>query len=596
NQQSGFVTNHVYEFKIKIYKKEGLSWANQRVSYYVGYENLRDDKVSFSAAATYNIENDKIVKTKLNSEGNFTNKINKYWNVATITLPNVKVGSVIEYKYTLKSENVVRLPDFDFQYDIPVNYFEYKTEIPEFFIYKTLLVGDFKPESSAEVVNISQIYASNYKQINSFYTAKDIPALKEEPFINNIENYKGSIRNELERQRFPDKPVVDYTNTWEGVTGSIYKDLHLERELSTRDYFEEDLKTLLQNINSPKEKLDVVFKFVQDRMNWNKEYGYYTKKELKKAYSEKTGNVAEINLMLVAMLKFAKLEANPVLVSTVENGVPFFPTRTIFNYVIAAVEIDGTQVLLDATNKFTVPDILPLNVLNWQGRLIKADGSSKEIELIPSKASKCNYNINTTILPDSGELKGTMFIQNSDNDALHFREINSVKTNENLIDKLEQDLNGIEIEDYSVENLKQNLEKPVSEKFEFVSNRSYERIGNKIFLNPALFFAHNKNPFIQEKRQMPIYFGYPNQKKYNVIFEIPNGYIVESIPKPIKVSTDGNGFSYMMNIVAEDDKIQIRIVEEINKAIFVADDYDMLKDFFQKVIEIQSTKIVLKKI
>jgi hypothetical protein len=57
-----------------------------------------------------------------------------------------------------------------------------------------------------------------------------------------------------------------------------------------------------------------------------------------KAYKDKTGNVAEINLMLTAMLRYAGLNANPVLVSTRSNGIAMFPNRTAFNYVIAAVE------------------------------------------------------------------------------------------------------------------------------------------------------------------------------------------------------------------------------------------------------------------
>jgi hypothetical protein len=36
-------------------------------------------------------------------------------------MPNVKVGSVIEFKYILKSENIVEFPAFNFQQDIPVN-------------------------------------------------------------------------------------------------------------------------------------------------------------------------------------------------------------------------------------------------------------------------------------------------------------------------------------------------------------------------------------------------------------------------------------------------------------------------------------------
>lgn len=593
NEQSGFLTNHVYEFRIKIYKKEGLSWATQKVSYYVGYENLRDDKVSFSDAATYNLENGAIVKTKLNSEGNFKEKVNKYWNTASITLPNVKEGSVIEFKYTLKSENLVRLPDFDFQYEIPVNYFEYKSEIPEFFIYKTLLVGTYKPEMSADVQPIKQVYGSSYKQINSLYSGKDVPALQNESFVNNMDNFKGSIQNELELKRFPDKPVVNYTKTWESLAESTYKDADFAKELGNRSFFEEDLKKILLNVNAPKKQLDTIFKFVQNRMNWNKKKGYYVDKGVKKAYEEKTGNTAEINLLLVSMLKAAKIQTHPVLVSTIENGVPVFPNRTVFNYLIAAAEIDGEQILLDATSKFTVPNILPLNVLNWKGRLIKENGKSEEVELIPTKFSVINNTISAAIEPESARLEGTLSLQKTDYNALIFREKFGVNTNQSNIEKLENQYNGIEIEDYKAEN--QDLSKPVIEKASFSIDKAYDIIGGKLFINPLLFFAYGSNPFKLEKRQMPIYFGYPEQRRFNLFLQIPNGYKVESLPTPVRIVMEDKVASYTMNILSDESQIQIKVTQEISKAIFATEDYDMIRDFFQKIIEIQSGKIILKK-
>ena len=57
NIKDGFTVNHEYEFRIKIYKKEGLKWANYQVPYYVGYENYNDDVVNFSNGVTYNLEN-----------------------------------------------------------------------------------------------------------------------------------------------------------------------------------------------------------------------------------------------------------------------------------------------------------------------------------------------------------------------------------------------------------------------------------------------------------------------------------------------------------------------------------------------------------
>lgn len=392
NLKNGFTVNHEYSYRIKIYKKEGLNWANFVVPYYVGYEEMNDEYVKFSNAVTYNLENGAIVKTKLNNEGSFKKNVNEYWNQATISMPNVKVGSVIEFAYNLKSENIVKFPVFENQYDIPLNYSEYKTEIPEFFIYKPLITGYVKVKSEEKLVNgfqnfddkNNQTTGIRYKQIKSVYLSENVPAIKDEEYLDNLKNYKSSIQYELERTRFPDQPVKDFTITWEGVAKTIFENKNFGKELNEQLYIIQDVKMILKNVVSKEEKLDVIFKFVQNKMNWNNDYGYFTDKGVKKAYLDNSGNVAEINFILIAMLKLAGINANPVLLSTIDHGIPAFPNRTVFNYVIAAADIDGKQILLDGTSKFTTQNILPFNTLNWTGRLIKNDGTSQEINLVPT--------------------------------------------------------------------------------------------------------------------------------------------------------------------------------------------------------------------
>jgi hypothetical protein len=603
NQSNGFTANHVYEFKIKIYKKEGLEWADQKVRFYVGYKELNEDRLEFSNAVTYNLENGTIVKTKLDNQGVFKKKVNSKWNEKIITLPNVKVGSIIEYKYILKSENIIKLPDFDFQYTIPVDYFEYKTEIPEFYIYKTILIGRTPITSDSKLVAGGQSFANehnqtnvlSYQQINSFYTGKDITALKFEPYVNNIDNYKGSIQYELERVRYPDQPVKDYSLTWEGVASTIFKDERFGKELSQSDFLLEDVRKLLSNVESLNERLDIIFKFVQNKMNWNEEYGYFTDKGVVKAYKEQTGNVAEINFILINMLKIAGIEVNPVLVSSVENGIPVYPTRAGFNYVIAAAEIDGKQILLDATHKFTSPNILPLNLLNWKGRLIKKDGTSQEIDLYPVSLSK-EFSNTIAKLDASGRIEGKVRVQRTDYDAYDFRIENANKNEENYLEKYEEQLGDLKISDYAIENKKTNFSNPIIETFSFTADNQSEIIGDKIFINPLLFFTRKKNPFTQEKRQMGIYFGYPTQEKFNLNLDIPEGYTVESLPKPVRISTEDRAITYIFNISNENNKIQISCLKEINNSIFAADEYTGLKDIFQKMLASQNEKIVLKKI
>ncbi|MDY0988834.1 DUF3857 domain-containing protein [Flavobacterium sp. CFBP9031] len=603
NKDVGFYANHVCEVKIKIYKKEGLSWADQKVRFYIGYDKLNEDRLEFSDAVTYNLENGNIVKTKLNNQGEFKNKINQYWKEKTITLPNVKVGSIIEYKYVLRSENLVKFPDFDVQFSIPVDYFYYKTQIPEFYIYKPILIGGIPLETESKFTGASQSFDNaysqtssfNYKQIETFYKGKDVPALKEEPYINNLENYRGSIQQELERVRLPDQPVKDYSLTWEGVAKTIFKDDSFGKQLNQGSLFTDDLNKLLSNVEDKTERLNLIFTYVKNRMNWNEINSCYTEKGVEKAYKDQTGNVAEINFILINMLRAAGIEANPVLVSTIQNGLPVYPTRTGFNYVIVAAEIDGKKTLLDASHKLTAPNILPLNVLNWNGRLIKKDGSSEEIQLDPTQQSKEIYSLIVKINPD-GKMNGQARVQRTDYDAYSFREENNTKTEDAYLEKLENRLGGLEISNYAIENQKSNLDQSVIETFSFASSNRSDIIDGKIFVNPLLFFTQSKNPFNQEKRQMPVYFGYKNIEKFNLNIEIPQGYTVESLPKPFRISSEDKLMSFILNFSVSENKIQIVSQKEINSSIFVAEYYGMIKEFFQKMIVSQNEKIILKKI
>ncbi|MTH16898.1 DUF3857 domain-containing protein [Flavobacterium sp. LC2016-01] len=599
----GFSANHVYEFKIKIYKKEGLKWADQKVRFFIGYENLNEDRLEFSNALTYNLENGAIVKTKLDNQGSFQKKVNKFWKEKMITLPNVKVGSVIEYKYVLKSENLLKLPDFEFQYDVPVNYFEYNTEIPEYYIYKSISVGNYPIETDAKLVGKSQSYENehnqsgilSYKQINTFYKGKDVPALTEEPYVNNVDNYRGALQFEIERVRYPDKPDKDYSVTWEGVATNIFKNEHFGKELNEKNFLVEDVKRLLTGIESPSDRMNIIFKFVQNKMHWNEVNDYYTDKGIVKAYSDQTGNVAEINFILINMLKLGGIDANPILVSTIENGVPVYPTRTGFNYVIAGALIDGKIVLLDATHNYTCPNILPLNVLNWKGRLIKIDGSSQEINLDPTALSK-EFSTVFGKINEVGKIDGKMRIQRTEYDAYNFRIKHSAQNQENYLEKYEEELGDLKISNYKIENGKANFSEPVTETFDFASDNVAESIGGQLFINPLLFFTRSKNPFNQEKRQMGIYFGYPTQEKFNLNLQIPDGYEVESMPSPIRISSENKEIVFTLNISKLENKIQISCTKEINNSIFAAGDYNGLKDLFQKMIASQNEKIVLKKI
>lgn len=609
-QGEGFTLYTSVEVKIKIYKKEGYDWAEKNVAYYVGGNT--DENVTFSKAITYNNVGGVIEKTKLKSDGEFIEKVDKFTSRKKITLPNVKEGSIIEYKYIINSPYISTLPDWSFQTSIPVNYSQYETFIPEYFVYNTYRKGYL---NATETKNTTQkritintktaprgyvggythdVDEIDYTENATLYKLQNIPALKDESYVNNIDNYTASVQHELSSTRMPNAAFEMLSNSWKDVAKKIFDNEEFGNQLNKNNYYEEDITALIKTATGNEEKIKLIFNFVKSRMNWNKYLGYLCDVGVKKAYQDKVGNSADINLMLVSMLKYAGLDANPVLVSTISNGIALFPSRNGFNQVIASVILNNDIVLLDATNKNALPNILPFRDLNWLGRIIKKDGTSEFIDLTPKTNSVDIVNMMVSIY-ENGEVEGKVRESYKDYNALRYRENYESLSKDSYLEILERNNNGIEIDNYEIEN-KILENESIVEKYSFKSNKLIEKIANKLYFSPLLYLSVSKNPFNQEKRNYPVDFSFPFKDKQTIIVAIPDGYAVESIPKPIAIAMDNNYGSYNFTITNTDKQIQIATTLDINASIIPAEDYSFLKEFYKIMIEKQNEKIVLVKI
>lgn len=586
-----FILTTEVETRIKIYKKEGYSHANTQITYYADGGG-RDVKVFFDDAYTYNLVNDKIEKTKLQSDGEFQQTITETFRSKKIAMPNVKEGSVIEYKSIVKTPHYHLFPDWNFEYTIPADYLEYKVSIASPFAYNRILRGHVDVEQTKPETAMNP--SGDFAETRVSYKAKNVKAYKDETYVNNIRNYISILEHELSETHFPNSPKKKYSSDWESVAKTIYEHEDFGDELKKTGYFEEDLNALLKNATNNEEKMNLIFNYVQSSMNWNEKSSYYCDNGVKQAYKEKVGNVAEINLMLTAMLRYAEINANPVLLSTRSNGIASFPNWNAFNYVVVAVESPSGLILLDATSKYTVPGILPVRALNWIGRIIRNDKSTKEVDLMPKINSKETINV-LAELDAEGKFTGKIRDQYFDYNAYAFRERYLGITNKSYIERLERQYKGIQIENFETTNEKE-LAKPVVENYSFVHDGLSEIIGDKIYFSPMLFFTKKTNPFKQEKREYPIDFIYPHQDKYMINIAIPKGYVVESLPKSVKLAMEQNIGAFSFNISSAENKIQVVATFDINYANVSPEYYETLKSFYKAFIEKQNEKIVLKKV
>jgi hypothetical protein len=604
SDDAGFDMYTTAKIKIKIYKKDGYQFANFVRKYYIG--GISDEVLNFSKATTYNIVNGKIEKTKLKSEGEFTEKINRFWNQKKITMPNVKEGSIIEFEYTLKSPSIGSIDEWEFQSNIPVNFSEFTTYIPEYFTYnvrqKGYIFPSQKKDAKQRLINYSYMEkfvpgantgfpqrintSMEFIENKTVFTAENLPALKDESFVNNIKNYLCSITHELSMISYPNQPLSTFSTDWETITKTIYQSEEFGGELNKTGYFEDDIKNLLTESKTVVDKIASIFNFVKTKVKWNDYLGYYCNDGVRKAYKDGTGNIAEINLMLVAMLRFAGLEANPVLVSTRSNGIALFPNRTAYNYVIAAVEIENDIILLDASDRNSVLNILPF-------RIIRKNGSSSEVNLMPEKTSNNIINVLATISAD-GQLAGKVREQHFDYFAYAFRNRFGLMAKDNYLEYLEKRNNNSEIEGYEVAG-KEELNQQVTENYSFKNTNLIEVVGDKMYFSPMLFFAQKESPFKQENREYPIDFTFPTNYRYLINITIPEDYTIESFPKSVSIPMSENYVSAKFIVSGEENKIQLSYTREVNTSIISPEYYEELKAVFNEVVKKENEKIVLKK-
>lgn len=614
DQISGFkLVTEIHE-RLKIYTKEGFDYATKKVNLYK--QGSDSEKLLALKAITYNLVDDKIEETKLRKEGEFKVELSRYHDQKSFAMPNVKEGSVIEYKYRINSPFITNVDEFIFQHDIPAKRILASMESPEYFNFRVNTKGFLpvipKTEKRFGKINfqnkkrsggnhlgnrtINTTYSSSsidYKKDISLYDLSDIPALKEEPFVNNINNYRSAVKYELSHTKFPNSSITYYSTTWEDVVKKIYEHPNFGDELNKKGYYEKDLEAIISGINNPEKRALLIFDYVKSQVKWNGNYGKYTDDGVRAAYKEHAGNVAEINLMLTSMLRYAKLNANPILVSTRQNGIPLFPTREGYNYVISGVELNGRTVLLDATSTFSRSNILPLRALNWEGRLILENGTSTTIGLTPTERAGDMIMMNIS-MNDDGSINGKLRQQYRKHNALLFRKKYHKGGEASFLEKEENENGDIEISDYQLKNIS-DLSKPIVQSYDFFKEDAVEAVADKLYFSPFFQLRTTENPFKLKKREYPIDFGFPYEDKYVINIAIPKGYQVESLPesKIIRLPDDLGQFIYAID--STDEVINLKAELALNSAIVPVRYYEALKEFYRQLVEKETEKVVLSK-
>ncbi|UOQ55124.1 DUF3857 domain-containing protein [Hymenobacter cellulosivorans] len=586
--------------RIKILKKSGYDWATVRVPLY--RKDGDAEKISNLRGYTYNLVNNQVVKEKMELSSTFTDQTTVNHSVRKFTLPNVREGSVIEYSYLVTSDFLFNLQDWQFQRGIPTRWSEYRVAIPEYLDYKMLLQG-YEPLAVQERNEANTQYTITGSDpvvamvTNHRWAMKDVPALTREPFMTTPDDYVARIDFELAGTRMPNSGYRSVANSWEKINQMLLEDDNFGGQMGRGGFLKEQLTALMaKNANAP-ERIAAIHDLVRRSVKYNGSDRVFATSTVRKAYDQHSGSAADINLLLIAALREAGLQANPVLLSTRDNGMvnQNFPLLSKFNYVVAHVALpEGKEMMLDATEELIPCGMLPMRCLSGAGRLIMPDaGKSRWVNLQPSHRNM-EYRQVTLTLDDHGGYTGKIHQEHAGYAGLSTREMLQKNGEKKFIEEIISSHEGWSIPKYAFKE-RELLHKPLALDYEFTMPGADTPVGT-IYLNPLQQFLDEENPFRREGRRFPVDFGAQVDETLMLTIQLPAGYQAEDLPKPAVVDLPDNGgrFSYT---IADNGQgtLQIASRMSLRKPVYMAEEYAYLREFYTRMLAKQAEQIVLKK-
>lgn len=572
SEHDGFQVYFERQVRLKILKKAGYEWANVKIPFY-RVSNSSEEEVLNLKGLTYNLNGKEIVKDKLTKEAIFDEQISDNWVVKKFTMPNVREGSVIEFSYTIKSDFLFTFREWQFQETIPVAWSEYRATIPEYFEYKKLSQG--YESFSTETKSVNERYNrfnGDPQPLTPFATshrwvAQDVPALREEPYMTTVRDYVTKIDFELASVKLPGQMIQPINNTWQALTENLLKEERFGQQLKRSGFAKDELAAITIKYADPVQRTAAVYNFVRKQVKWNEVKQKYASENLKKAYETHTGSSADINLMLIAFLKEVGIEANPVILSTRDHGrvLEAYALITKFNYVIAHVNINGNEFLLDATDPIIKSGMLPARCLNGEGWLV-SDKNPHWISLQPSEKLAHVFVGKLSVTPD-GDLKGNIDVSDGGYSALSMRKKIFSEGKDKYIETVKKEHPEWQIANHSFTDVEET-DKTINAKYEVTIGDYVQVAGDVIYLKPMLSEAKSTNPFKLENRLFPVDFAYSMDETYACTFTIPEGYKVEEIPKGaiLDLPEKTGRFTYM--VVVNGNTIQISSRITLKKPVY----------------------------
>jgi len=574
--------------RIRIVNSNGYDYANIEIPFYI------DDDMDTYRASTYNLQNGEKIETPIPRKSFIIEKTSPSYNTLKFNFPDVHEGSVIEYSYKMRMRNIALsiLIPWKFQSEIPVVSSTFTVTYPDAFVYKSIISGSSMSVLTSFSNTTTSFFGQSITASIKTWSTSNMPAFREEPYILSKNEHLTRLTFELEKVDFPNISYNDLSPTYQ----------KLNEKLLVWNYFGTHLKTNLKSLageitygtSDELSKLKKIHEYISAKIFWDGNNDITPSSTLRSVLRKKKGNSADINMILIAMLRSAGMKADPVILSTRSNGSLNQNSAILqqFNYLVAAVMVGDKLYLVDATDPLRPFNLLPFECLNNTGRLIHTS-ESRFVELKNPESGADTYVYNAAI-DSEGHISGSLKYSLSGYSAYDIRKMIKLEGEDGYLDIFRSSSPYAEISDFNIANLGD----PNSDLIltsDFLINDGAQIAGDKIILNMLMSMVNLKNPFYSKERKFPVDIGYPIIQSYSFRLKIPEGYIVAEKPSNISFTLGTDGGKFEFSSVVNGNDIEINRNFSIKQTVFQLKDYPLLRSFYEKIIQKEAEMIILTK-
>lgn len=584
---------HQYHVKIKIFKADALKQGDIEISFYKWNKSLSEKITRFDAIVYTPETNGHFKRTVCDISGGRIIDQSDHSGTFSYALPNVLVGSIIEYRYDLETPDRNDFTPWIFQEGMPKIHSEYKVHMPPKRNYDVILKGGYKLSKN---YNDSTVCLEHKGECTvQVYGMDSIRAFVPEERMTDIIDYIPALYFYKITYNFKKQTGNVAAKDWTDFDKETLEDLYFGQQLQETDFFKRKLKKIILPSPDTLALAKTIYSYINHHIKWNDRLATRSI-SIRDAFNEGKGNSADINLMLVTALRAYGISASPLLISTKNHGAVdmYLPRIENFNHVVAAISIGTSKYYADATDALLPFGMLPEYCFNDYGRILSDKDSCYWLKMQPEYPVTNNYTVDVTLNPD-GTLKGKAVSTNVGYSSyIKRKQIKSFNNIDEYIEKLKDTFNGVKVLNVTTEGL-DTIDARLRGFYDIEISKSINNSPGKIYFNPYLFDEIINNPFSANERNFPIDCGLPSEQRIVISVHLPQGYDVETIPQEIGLALPNNGghFTTLYNKI-NNTAIFSHIIK-LNRSVYTPDEYPYLKELFNKIIQVQKLPVIIKR-